>query len=100
MAPLDQSAIRDIPVPVKPTVKGIGAAVETIALDLDFVKEVMHDHYEVTINGLVGDIYIAPSESESSELIWSDNSSGVIFNVSAPVIKDVLIRIAENIMTE
>lgn len=65
-----------------------------------YIKSVDYDHHEFTINGMMGDVYIAPSESESSEVIWSDSSSGVIFSVSAPVKKDVLIRIAENILKE
>lgn len=65
-----------------------------------YIKGVDYNHYEVTINGVVGDVYIAPSESESSELVWSDDSSGVIFSVSAPVKKDVLIKIAENILID
>lgn len=65
-----------------------------------YVKSVDYTHYELSINGLVGEMYAAPNKSEASELIWTDNASGVIFSVSAPVDDTTLIRIAENIVKE
>ena len=70
---------------------------DTLAM---YIKSVDYDHYETAINGLVADLYIAPTEFEASELIWSDNATGIIFCVSAPVKEDVLTSIAEKIIKD
>jgi len=63
-----------------------------------YIESVDYEHRQVSIKGLPGDIYGAPNSMESSELIWTDNSSGNIFHVSAPVSEDEIIKIAENII--
>lgn len=62
-----------------------------------YIGCVGYEQREVTINGLYGILYISPSDRESSELIWIDDEKGTIFNVSAHVGEEELIKMAENI---
>ncbi len=62
-----------------------------------YIQCVGYEQREVNINGLVGVLYISPNNSEASELVWVDNEKGVIFNVSAHVGEEELIKMAEKI---
>lgn len=62
-----------------------------------YFEGVDYEHQEIQVNGLPGDIYIAPSNLKSSEIVWKDKSGNTIFLFSARVSKDELIKFAENI---
>lgn len=52
---------------------------------------------QVSINGISADMYIASKGGESNVLIWTDESTGVIFCISAPFDKNELIKMAESV---
>lgn len=62
-----------------------------------YVETVDYEHRTVYVNGLVGDLYIPYDDSLSSELLWRDSTGNTIFSVSAPIEKELLIKIAEQI---
>ena len=62
-----------------------------------YVKAADYKHHAVTINGLPGDLYIASDNSEANELLWTDNASGTIFHISAPVGETELIAMADGV---
>lgn len=55
---------------------------------------------DVTINGLPGTMYISPREDESSEIVWIDSEKGILFNLGAHVSEDVLIKMAESVVSK
>lgn len=65
-----------------------------------YIQCVGYEQREVFINGLSGVLYISPISTESSVIIWMDNEHGVIFDVSAHVSEDELIKIAENVIVK
>lgn len=62
-----------------------------------FMEGVDCDHRTVSVNGLVGDMYIPYDDSLASEVIWVSNDRKTIFSVSALIPEDDLLKIAENI---
>lgn len=63
-----------------------------------YLQSVGYEQREVSVNGLPGVLYLSPSSTESSAIIWMDNEHGIIFNVSAHVREEELIKIAENVI--
>lgn len=59
-----------------------------------------YQQQEVTINGLPGTMYISPREVESSGIVWVDNASETIFVLTAHVSPDVLIQMAEGVVSK
>lgn len=59
-----------------------------------------YQQQEVTINGLPGTMYISPREAESSGIVWVDNASETIFALSAHVSPDVLVQMAESVVSK
>lgn len=57
-----------------------------------------YEQEEVFINGLPGTFYLAPTEKESSVIVWTDATGQTLFEVAAHVDRDVLIRMAEKIV--
>ena len=51
----------------------------------------------VTVNGLDGTIYLAPSEEQTNSIIWTDDSVPVIFFFAADCSEEDLIKVAENV---
>lgn len=52
----------------------------------------------ISVNGHSGEIYIALNETETNSIVWSDTSNDVLFYVSGDYDREVLIKIAENIV--
>ena len=58
---------------------------------VDNIKE------EVTINGMLGEIFITPSEEETNTIVWGDASIPVMFSFTAECDNETMIKVAENI---
>lgn len=52
---------------------------------------------EVTVNGLLGEVFISPSEEETNTIVWSDNSIPIMFSFTAEYDVETLIKVAENV---
>lgn len=55
-----------------------------------------HTHIQENVDGIIMDIYIANSETETSAIMW-ENDEKVMFIISAPCEKDELIEFAKNV---
>ena len=55
---------------------------------------------EVSINGLPGTLYLSPDDSDSSEIVWIDSEKGILFNLGAHVSEDILIKMAESVVSK
>ena len=51
----------------------------------------------MTVNGLPGEVFISPSEEETTTIVWSDNSIPIMFSFTAEYDVETLIKVAENI---
>lgn len=56
-----------------------------------------YEQHKVLVNGLPAETYLSPSDQQSSEIIWWDESGKTMFTFSARVSEEDLIRFAENI---
>ena len=55
-------------------------------------------HEEVTVNGTKADFYQSSSPDDGNVLIWIDEDAFLLFNMTSTLDKDVMIKIAENIV--
>lgn len=55
------------------------------------------EHHAVTVNGMPGDLYIAPDEATANMLIWTDSEKGLFFSISAPISRDELLILAKEV---
>ena len=62
-----------------------------------YIDGVEYTQKPVTVNGLDGIIYLAPSEEQTNAIVWSDDSVPVIFFFAADCSEEDLIRVAENV---
>ena len=53
--------------------------------------------YIKSVNGMDADIYISPTDDETSAIIWKDNSIPMLFNFSADCSPEELIKAAESV---
>lgn len=65
-----------------------------------FIQCIDFEQKNVLINGSPGTLYLAPDDSNSSEMIWIDEASDTLFSLSAHVSEDIMIKIAENILAK
>lgn len=65
-----------------------------------FIESVDYEKHDTQINGLPGEIYLSNSSVESNVLVWFDNASNTMFNVSGHLAKEELVFIAENILSQ
>ncbi len=54
-------------------------------------------HEEVTVNNFAADLYTPYDTSETNELLWVDENSGIIYKVSAYETANIMLHIAESI---
>lgn len=54
-------------------------------------------HEEVNVNNFAADLYTPYDTSETNELLWSDENSGIIYKVSAYEAANIMLHIAESI---
>ncbi len=57
----------------------------------------LSQHETLTVQGLHADFYYAAGDSTSNNLIWVDESAGMVFTIDGDVEKDVILHIAENV---
>lgn len=62
-----------------------------------FIENADYEYQEVVINGMLGELYISPSEHTRSELLWIDSTSNTLFCISAIADADDLIKAAESV---
>ena len=55
------------------------------------------EHYTVSVNGMSGDLYIAPNDEEANMLIWTDSEKGLFFSISAPLSGEALLELAKTV---
>ena len=60
------------------------------------VDGVQYIQKSVKVNGNSADLYIAPTEDETSSIIWT-NENNDLFTISGPFDEDTLIRMAESV---
>ena len=51
----------------------------------------------VLVNGIIADLYVASSDSDSNNLLWIDTEAGVFCAIDSNLSKDVILHIAESI---
>ncbi len=49
------------------------------------------------VNGMDADFYVAPDDSDSSNLLWVDTATGVFCSINSTLSKEDILRIAESI---
>lgn len=59
-----------------------------------------YESREITVNGISGIIYISPREDEASSIVWTDDSSGTLFVLSAHERIEILLKIAKSVQLE
>ena len=60
-----------------------------------FVGAENYEERKATVNGMDADIYISPTDDETSAIVWKDNSIPMLFNFSADCSPEELIKAAE-----
>ena len=70
-----------------------------LVADIDYIAYLAPEMVwePVSINGHIGQYYKSVDESETSELIWFDEDTGVCFMISAFLSREDMIRIAESV---
>ncbi len=69
------------------------------ATNLLLLEKGIYTHSNITFNKISADIYIANITGEANLIIWSNTNKNILFIVSAALNEDVLIKIAENVIT-
>ena len=62
-----------------------------------FVGAENYEERKATVNGMDADIYISPTDDETSAIVWKDNSIPMLFNFSADCSPEELIKAAESV---
>ena len=57
----------------------------------------LSQHETLTVQGLHADFYHAAGDSTANNLIWFDESAGVVFTITGDVEKDVILHMAESV---
>ncbi len=73
--------------------------VKTDAVEM-YIQCADFEQREVSINGLPGTLYLSPDDSDSSEIVWIDSEKGILFNLGAHVSEDILIKMAESVVSK
>ena len=60
-------------------------------------SEKLSRHEALTVQGMRADFYHAAGDSSTNNLIWFDESAGMVFTISGDVEKDVILHMAENV---
>ncbi len=63
-----------------------------------FIELADYQYQQVLIDGLTGDLYIAPDDSLRSELVWRDQTGQTLFSLSAIAKPEDLISAAKKIV--
>lgn len=62
-----------------------------------YVDYAEYTEKQVTINGNVGSLFIAPSEENTDGIIWTDPDTNTLFFISGHFDQETFIKIAENV---
>ena len=54
----------------------------------------------MTVLGDTGEFYTATDDSETNELVWFDDESGILFTLSSFLDKGVMLEMAESVVAE
>lgn len=65
-----------------------------------FVDTVEYIKESVIINGHSGEVFISLNEAETNSIVWTDNSKNVLFYISGNFEREVLIKMAENVVSK
>ncbi len=57
----------------------------------------LSQHETLTVQGLHAEFYHAAGDSNANNLIWFDESAGVVFTITGDVEKDVILHMAESV---
>lgn len=63
----------------------------------DFIKNENYVCYPVSINGMIGEVYITDIPTQANGIVWIDANNSILFSISAPLNEADLIRLAENV---
>ncbi|MDD6189623.1 MAG: DUF4367 domain-containing protein [Clostridiales bacterium] len=58
------------------------------------------EHKEIIVNGFKADLYIPNDNTETNELLWLDDDSGILYGISSYEEIPVILHIAESIYLE
>ena len=54
-------------------------------------------HSEVTVNGIIADVYISAKEDENSAIVWQNTEKEVLFQIFGMINQNELISLAESV---
>jgi len=63
-----------------------------------FIDTDKYDHFSDNIKETYADIYISKDPAESNIIIWSDNEEATLFSISGFFDKEILIKMAEDVI--
>lgn len=55
------------------------------------------NYKQVSVNGVIAELYLDQDEGDTNVLIWMDEGSGIVFRILAPLGDDELIKMAESV---
>ena len=64
---------------------------------LAFLSQEEYQHQIVSINGMLGELYICISGNEENDLLWMDENAGFLFGIDAKISDSVILNIAESV---
>ena len=64
---------------------------------LAFLSQEEYQHQIVSINGMLGELYICISGNEENDLLWMDENAGFLFGIDAKMSDSVILNIAESV---